>query len=39
MFDWSLDPRAQLASMCLLTAIFFYSNDLLFYTFSDDGLL
>jgi hypothetical protein len=34
MFDWSLDPRAQLGLLCLLTAFVFWNNDPLFYLFS-----
>lgn len=29
-----LDPRSQLALMCLITAFVFWNNDLLFFTFS-----
>ncbi len=34
MFDWSLDPRSQLAFLCLLTAFVFWNNDVLFFTFA-----
>ncbi len=34
MFDCSLDPRSQLAFLCLATAFVFWNNDLLFFTFS-----
>jgi hypothetical protein len=34
MFDWSLDPRSQLALLCLLTAFFFWNNDVLFFLFA-----
>jgi hypothetical protein len=34
MFDRSLDPRSQLALMCLLAAFFYWNNDLLFFTFA-----
>ncbi len=34
MFDWSLDPRSQLALLCLLTAFFFWNNDALFFLFA-----
>ncbi len=34
MFDWSLDPRSQLALLCLLTAFYFWNNDALFFTFA-----
>ena len=34
MFDWSLDPRSQLALLCLLTAFVFWNNDLLFFSFA-----
>lgn len=34
MFDWSLDPRSQLALLCLLTAIVFWNNDILFFLFA-----
>lgn len=34
MFDWSLDPRSQLAFLCLLTAFVFFNNDGLFFMFS-----
>lgn len=34
MFDWSLDPKSQLALLCLVTAFVFWNNDLLFFTFS-----
>jgi hypothetical protein len=34
MFDSFLDPRSQLAIMCLLTAFVYWNNDLLFLTFS-----
>ena len=34
MFDWSLDPRSQLALLCLLTALFFWNNDPLFFLFA-----
>jgi hypothetical protein len=33
MFDWSVDPRAQLGILCLLTAITFWNSDLLFLLF------
>ncbi len=33
MFDWSLDPRSQLAILCLLTAFFFWNNDPVFFLF------
>ena len=33
MFDWSLDPRSQLALLCLITAFVFWNNDALFFTF------
>ena len=34
MFDWSLDPRSQLAILCLLTAFVFWNNDALFFLFA-----
>ena len=34
MFDWSLDPRSQLAFLCLFTAFVFFNNDPLFFLFS-----
>jgi hypothetical protein len=34
MFDWSLDPKAQLGFLCVLTALVFWNNDPLFYLFS-----
>lgn len=34
MFDWSLDPRSQLALLCLATAFAFWNNDWLFFTFA-----
>ena len=34
MFDWSLDPRSQLALLCLLTAFVFWNNDPLFFLFA-----
>jgi hypothetical protein len=34
MFDWSLDPRSRLAMVCLVTAFFYWNNDLLFFTFA-----
>jgi hypothetical protein len=34
MFDWSLDPRSQLAALCLLTAFCFWNNDPLFFLFA-----
>jgi len=34
MFDWPLDPRARLALLCLATALVFWNNDLLFFTFA-----
>lgn len=34
MFDWSLDPRSQLALLCLAAALAFWNNDLLFFTFA-----
>lgn len=34
MFDWSIDPKSQLALLCLLTAFLFWNNDMLFFTFS-----
>ena len=34
MFDWSLDPRSQLSFLCLLTAFYFWNNDVLFFTFA-----
>ena len=34
MFDWSLDPRSQLALLCLATAFVFWNNDPLFFTFT-----
>jgi hypothetical protein len=33
MFNGYLDPRSQLALMCVATAFVFWSNDLLFYVF------
>lgn len=33
MFDWSLDPRSQLALLCLVTAFFFWNNDSMFFLF------
>jgi len=33
MFDWSIDPRSQLAILCLITAFVFWNNDLLFFMF------
>jgi hypothetical protein len=33
MFDWSLDPRSQLALLCLATAFAFWNNDMLFFLF------
>jgi len=33
MFDWSIDPRSQLAILCLVTAFVFWNNDLLFFMF------
>ena len=34
MFDWSLDPRSQLAPLCLATAFVFWNNDALFFLFA-----
>jgi hypothetical protein len=34
MFDWSLDPRSQLALLCLVTAFFFWDTDILFFLFA-----
>lgn len=34
MFDWSLDPKSQLALLCLATAFVFWNNDLLFFLFA-----
>ena len=34
MFDWSLDPRSQLALLCLAAALAFWNNDLLFFMFA-----
>lgn len=34
MFDWSLDPRSQLALLCLATAFVFWNNDALFFLFA-----
>ncbi len=34
MFNRFLDPRSQLALMCLATAFVYWNNDLLFLTFS-----
>lgn len=34
MFDWPLDPRSMLALLCLFTAIAYWNNDLLFFTFA-----
>ena len=34
MFDWSLEPRSQLAMLCLLTAFVFWNNDVLFFAFA-----
>lgn len=34
MFDWSLDPRSQLALLCLATAFVFWNNDVLFFLFA-----
>ena len=34
MFGWSLDPRSQLALLCLLTAFVFWNNDVLFFLFA-----
>jgi hypothetical protein len=33
MFDWSMDPRSQLALLCLATAFAFWNNDMLFFLF------
>jgi hypothetical protein len=38
MFDWSLDPRSQLAMLCLLTAFVFWNNDVLFFLFATMAL-
>jgi hypothetical protein len=38
MFDWSLDPRAQLGLLCLFTAFAFWNNDLLFFVFFIMGI-
>jgi hypothetical protein len=38
MFDWSIDPRSQLALLCVVTAFVFWNNDLLFFTFCILGL-
>jgi hypothetical protein len=38
MFDWSLDPRAQLGLLCLFTAFAFWNNDLLFFVFFVMGI-
>jgi hypothetical protein len=34
MFDWSLDPKGQLALLCLFTAFFYWNNDILFFLFA-----
>lgn len=34
MFDWSLEPRSQLALLCLLTAFVFWNQDALFFAFA-----
>jgi hypothetical protein len=34
MFDWSLDPRSQLAVLCFVTALYFWNNDMLFFLFA-----
>jgi hypothetical protein len=34
MFDLPLDPRSQIALLCLATAIVFWNNDLLFFLFA-----
>ena len=34
MFDWSLDPRAQLAVLCFVTALYYWNNDPLFFLFA-----
>lgn len=34
MFDWSLDPRSQVALLCLFTAFAFWNNDALFFLFA-----
>ena len=34
MFGWSLDPRSQLALLCLLTSFVFWNNDALFFLFA-----
>lgn len=34
MFDRFLEPRSQLAVMCLLAAFVYWNNDLLFCVFS-----
>jgi hypothetical protein len=34
MFNSVLDPRSQLAIMCLVTAFVYWNNDLLSVTFS-----
>lgn len=34
MFDWSLEPRSQLAMLCLLTAFVFWNHDALFFAFA-----
>ncbi|HXR78688.1 MAG TPA: hypothetical protein VN737_22125 [Bryobacteraceae bacterium] len=34
MFEGFLDPRSQLALMCLFTAFVFWNNDSLFFVFA-----
>jgi hypothetical protein len=34
MFDWSLDPRSQVALLCLMAAFVYWNNDLLFFAFA-----
>jgi hypothetical protein len=34
VFDWSLDPKSQLAMLCLLSAFVCWNNNTLFFLFS-----
>jgi hypothetical protein len=34
MFDWSLEPKSQLAMLCLATAFAYWNNDMLFLVFA-----
>jgi hypothetical protein len=39
MFDWSLDPKQQLAALCFVTALCYWNNDVVFFLFASLAIL